>query len=93
MVTPIGFGVLTVGNTQLNLPVEEGAEVLRYALERGINFLDTAQYYETYPYIREALKDTDFYAWQSHILCGFHLSLTANPLRWVCPFLSEAQGG
>ena len=57
MVTPIGFGVLTVGNTQLNLPVEEGAEVLRYALERGINFLDTAQYYETYPYIREALKN------------------------------------
>ena len=60
MVTPIGFGVLTVGNTQLNLPVKEGAEVLRYALERGINFLDTAQYYETYPYIREALKGTDF---------------------------------
>ena len=60
MVTPIGFGVLTVGNTQLNLPIEEGAEVLRYALEKGINFLDTAQYYETYPYIREALKGTDF---------------------------------
>ena len=60
MVTPIGFGVLTVGNTQLNLPVEEGAAVLKYALERGINFLDTAQYYETYPYIREALKGTDF---------------------------------
>lgn len=60
MVTPIGFGVLTVGNTQLNLPVEEGAAVLKYALERGINFIDTAQYYETYPYIREALKGTDF---------------------------------
>ena len=59
MVTPIGFGVLTVGNTQLNLPIEEGAEVLRYALDRGINFLDTAQYYETYPYIREALKGTN----------------------------------
>ncbi len=60
MVTPVGFGVLTVGNTQLNLSVEEGAEILRYALEKGINFLDTAQYYETYPYIREALKGTDF---------------------------------
>ncbi|NCB44437.1 MAG: aldo/keto reductase, partial [Clostridia bacterium] len=60
MVTPIGFGVLTVGNTQLNLPVSKGAEILRYALERGINFLDTAQYYETYPYIREALRGTSF---------------------------------
>lgn len=60
IVSEIGFGVLTVGNTQLDLPVEKGAEILRYALERGINFLDTAQYYETYPYIREALKGTDF---------------------------------
>lgn len=54
-VTRVGFGVLTVGNTQLNLPLEEGADVLRYALEMGINFLDTAQAYETYPYIKRAL--------------------------------------
>jgi aryl-alcohol dehydrogenase-like predicted oxidoreductase/ferredoxin len=57
-VTPVGFGVLTVGRTQLNMPVREGAAILRYALERGVNFLDTAQYYETYPYIREALRGT-----------------------------------
>ena len=55
-VTPVGFGVLTVGQTQLNLPVQEGASVLRYALESGINFLDTAQYYQTYSYMKEALK-------------------------------------
>lgn len=59
-VTEIGFGVLTVGNTQLNLSIDEGSSVLRYALERGINFLDTAQYYETYPYIKKALKGTNF---------------------------------
>ncbi len=58
MVSEIGFGVLTVGNTQLNLSIEEGAELIRYAMDRGMNFLDTAQYYETYPYIREALKGT-----------------------------------
>ena len=46
-VTEVGFGVLTVGKTQLNLPLDEGAAVLRYGLERGINFLDTAEYYET----------------------------------------------
>ena len=59
-VTPIGMGVLTIGRTQLNLPLEEGAAIVRHALKRGVNFLDTAQYYETYPYIREALKGTDF---------------------------------
>lgn len=44
----------------MNLSVDEGADVLRYALERGINFLDTAQYYKTYPYIRKALEGTNF---------------------------------
>jgi len=58
-VTPVGFGVLTVGRTQLNMPLSQGAELLRYGFEKGINFLDTAQFYETYPYIREALKRTD----------------------------------
>ena len=61
-VTPIGLGVLTIGNTQLDLPLEEGAEVVRYAYEKGINLFDTAQYYETYPFIREAFKDVDMSA-------------------------------
>ena len=56
-VTPIGLGVLTVGKTQLDLPLQEGAEVVRYAYERGIRFFDTAQYYETYPYIRAAFSE------------------------------------
>lgn len=60
MVTEVGFGVLTMGGSQLNLPLSEGAALLRYALECGINFLDTAQYYRTYPYIREALAGTNF---------------------------------
>lgn len=59
-VSAAGFGVLPVGPSQLALPVEEGAAVLRYALERGINFLDTAQYYRTYPYIAKALEDGGF---------------------------------
>lgn len=55
LVTEVGFGVLTVGNSQLNLPIDQGADILSYALEKGINFLDTAQFYETYPYIKKAL--------------------------------------
>ncbi|MDR0874817.1 MAG: aldo/keto reductase [Clostridiales Family XIII bacterium] len=53
-VTPVGMGVLTVGRTQLDLPLADGAQLIRYALERGINFFDTAEYYETYPYIAAA---------------------------------------
>ena len=51
-----GFGVLPIGPSQLALPVEEGAKIIKYALERGINFLDTAQYYRTYPYIEKAFE-------------------------------------
>lgn len=51
-----GIGVLPMGPSQLALPVEEGAEVIRYALDHGLNFIDTAQYYRTYPYIRKALE-------------------------------------
>lgn len=60
LVSSIGFGVLTIGDNQLNLPLSEGANVVRHGLERGINFLDTAQCYRTYPYIREALKGTNY---------------------------------
>lgn len=76
-VTPIGFGVLTVGKTQLNLPVEKGAELLRYGLENGINFLDTAQYYETYPYIRAALKDRNYHP----VICSKSLEVTYSGMR------------
>lgn len=58
-VSPVAFGVLTVGNTQLNLPVDEGAELIKYAFSSGINFFDTAQYYETYPYLKAAFRDID----------------------------------
>ena len=59
-VSEAGFGVLPMGPSQLALPVETGAAILRYALERGINFLDTAQYYRTYPYIAAALRNGSF---------------------------------
>lgn len=58
-VTPVAFGVLTMGGSQMDLPLQEGAELIRYAIDKGINFFDTAQYYETYPYLREALKGMD----------------------------------
>lgn len=55
-VSCVGIGVLPMGPGQLALPPDEGAAVICDALRRGINFIDTAQYYRTYPYIRRALE-------------------------------------
>lgn len=55
-VTQVGFGVLTMGNSQMNLPVEEGASLISNAIKQGINFFDTAQYYEAYDYLRMGLE-------------------------------------
>ncbi len=59
-VSVAGFGVLPIGPSQLALPLDDGAAIIKHALKNGINFLDTAQYYRTYPYITKALEDEDF---------------------------------
>lgn len=56
MVSRLCFGALTIGPFQANLPLEQGAQIIRYALESGVNFIDTAQLYATYPYIRKAIE-------------------------------------
>ena len=55
-VTRLGIGSLTVSAMQRALPPDEAAGVLAYAFDAGINFVDTAQYYENYPLLRRALK-------------------------------------
>ena len=55
-VSKLCFGTLTLGPFQKNLPLSEGAALLEAAFARGVNFLDTAELYQTYPYVREALK-------------------------------------
>ncbi|HHY78728.1 MAG TPA: 4Fe-4S binding protein [Clostridiales bacterium] len=59
-VTKLCFGALPLGPLQKNLSVEEGAEIIAYALKRGVNFIDTAQMYGTYPHIKAALEKVDF---------------------------------
>ena len=54
-VSRAGFGVLALGKNHRALSCDEGAELLLYARERGINFFDTAQYYDTYRFLRPAL--------------------------------------
>ena len=55
-VSRLCFGALVIGPLQKNMPVKEGAAVIRAALEMGVSFIDTAELYGTYGHIREALK-------------------------------------
>jgi aryl-alcohol dehydrogenase-like predicted oxidoreductase len=54
-VSKLCFGSLSMGPLQSGLSVRDGAKVIKRALELGINFIDTAQLYKTYPYIKAAL--------------------------------------
>ena len=54
-VSAVGMGTLTMGFSQKNLSTGEGARIIVHAVKSGINFLDTAQYYDTYRYLRPAL--------------------------------------
>jgi len=55
-VTEMCFGALPIGPLQANISVEKGAKLIRAALEGGINFIDTAEVYQTYPHVKKALE-------------------------------------
>jgi aryl-alcohol dehydrogenase-like predicted oxidoreductase len=55
-VTELCFGALPIGPLQANYSVEEGAKLVRLAVEKGINFIDTAETYKTYEHIRKGLE-------------------------------------
>ncbi|MBN2898530.1 MAG: aldo/keto reductase [Clostridia bacterium] len=59
IVSKLCFGGLTVGPLQADLSPVEGGKVIREAFERGVNFIDTAELYGTYPHIKEALNGFD----------------------------------
>lgn len=54
-VTRLGLGCLPMGPLQRGLAPEDGAAVVRRAVERGVRFLDTATIYGTYEHIRRGL--------------------------------------
>ena len=55
-VSRLCFGTLTMGPFQRNLSISEGTSLMERAFSHGVNFLDTAEIYETYPYVKQALK-------------------------------------
>ena len=56
LVSKLCFGTLTMGPFQRDLSVPEGAALLERAFSHGVNFLDTAEIYETYPHVKEAVR-------------------------------------
>ena len=55
-VSELCFGALPMGPLQKKMDPDAGAEIILQALAGGVNFIDTAQLYQTYEPIRRALK-------------------------------------
>lgn len=55
-VSELGFGSLAISPLQGRVTAKEGVSVLRYALEQGVNWIDTAEIYENYAQISEAVQ-------------------------------------
>ncbi|WP_300410509.1 aldo/keto reductase [Lagierella sp.] len=75
-VSPMCFGSLTITPFQSNLPVDRGAYLIRYAFDKGVNFIDTAQLYNNYEYLQKGFKGvprqdyviaTKTYAWNKEL--------------------------
>ena len=58
-VSELCFGALPMGPLQKNIDPDTGAEIILKALAGGVNFVDTAQLYQTYEPLRRALKKAD----------------------------------
>lgn len=54
-VSRLCLGALTMSPLQCDMPPERGAELILYAYERGVDFVDTAEYYRNYAHIKPAL--------------------------------------
>lgn len=57
-VSKLCFGSLTLGPLQANLSPEQGGKLIAYAMEQGVNFLDTATLYDNYAHIKKALESS-----------------------------------
>ncbi|WP_026894150.1 aldo/keto reductase [Clostridiisalibacter paucivorans] len=55
-VSKICYGSLTISPLQANLGYEEAGKLIKYGFEKGIKFIDTAELYDNYKHIKEALK-------------------------------------
>jgi len=85
-VAPLIFGSLPMGPLQAGRTFAEGGRVLRYALERGVNMIDTAELYENYGHIRQALAG---YTGSCYLASKTHAADTESARRHVERALRE----
>ena len=55
-VSKLCFGTLTISPLQCAFSIDKGADLLRFAIDQGITFFDTAEIYQTYDVLHEAVK-------------------------------------
>jgi aryl-alcohol dehydrogenase-like predicted oxidoreductase len=87
-ITRLGLGALPMGPLQRRLTPEQGAEVVRAAVENGITFIDTATSYGTYEHIAQGLKGwkgtvtiaTKTQAQNNRALAGEHIEKALDSL-------------
>ncbi len=58
-VSKLCFGSLTISPLQVDLGIKKGANIIKYAYENGINFIDTAELYSNYSQIKASLIDIE----------------------------------
>ena len=87
-VSELCFGALPMGPLQKKLPVEDGAAIIVRALNGGINFIDTAQLYQTYEPIKLALEQTTV----RPVIASKSTSSTYEAMRQAVDEAREAMG-
>lgn len=81
IVSRLCFGSLTLGPLCAGLEPAAGAALLRQALEMGVRFIDSAEQYRTYPYIRAALEG--FPAAKQVVIASKTLAKTDLEAAWA----------
>lgn len=85
-VSRLVYGSLPLGPLQANLTPEEGGELIRYAIEQGVNVIDTAELYGTYSHVREGLKGANG---PVHVISKTHAATAEDARRHVERALRE----
>jgi len=58
-VSEMCIGTLPLGRLQADVSAERGGEAIRRAIDLGVNFVDTAQSYGTYPHVAHAIRGVE----------------------------------
>lgn len=85
-ISPLVFGTLPLGPLQADLSPEEGGELIRHAIELGVNMLDTAELYGTYGHVRQGLQGVEK---RVHVVSKTHASTAGEARRHVERALRE----